>query len=263
MGVIFLSSVCLGGTKPATPFYPFGSTDLATIRTISQAEKIPDSPDLKLAWQIYSQVQGSWKPGASKPEKQVLDNLAELKRKLEDTPKPKWLEDALKSYPPKKGNVHFPDKVGDETFVEQKDSVEFQNQKALGIIYLAEHELDRPDAAQSAGRYLTVLSLKHPWDWELHALYARLLVDSGAAEPAFRTAVAGIFMNPKPDLEDFQFLAFVAMVYRRDQPEVVLQIIKDAAVDEKTGEEAAKRASELFKSKGDVRNVPLKGPPSR
>jgi hypothetical protein len=256
LGVAAFQICSLHGALPKSQYYPFAPTDLVAIRAITKAESIADSPDLTLAWDLYTKVQGSWKPGSEKPSKQVVSALDGLKDKLETAPKPQWILDHLISGSAPDPHVAFAESIGDATFVDQADSPAYQSQKALTIVYLAEHEIDRPEAADKAGTYLTLLSLKHPWDWQIHGLYSRLLTDAGLQEPSFREAVMSLYLNPQPKLEDLQFFAFIAATSKRDQFESIQQIIKETAVDAGTAELAIEHAAVYFKSKVKFQIVP-------
>ena len=242
-------AACLRGAVPKSPYYPFAPADLEKIRAISRAESIPDAPDLTLAWELYGKVQGSWKPGAPKPSKEVILQLDELKSKLESAPKPQWFQDALNSSSAPSGQVTLPKRIGDDVFFDEADSPAYQSQKALTIVYLAEHEIDRPDAVDKAGRYLTLLSVKHPWDWEVHALYARLLSDAELPDPSFHAAVMSIYLNPSPAIGDLEFFAFIGACSKKDQWDEIRRIIDETAPDERTAKQVSEKAKRMFKSK--------------
>jgi len=256
--VIGMVSVCgLHAAVPKSAYYPFPGADLRRVRAISEAERIGDSSELFLAWKMYGELQNSWAPGAPKPSAQTISNLDNLKAKLEALPKPLWFQEALNASGPPSASTLFPAKVGDAIFLDQADSAAFQAQKALAIVYLTEHEIDRPSGANNAGLYLTLLSLKHPWDWEVHALFARLLGDAGIHDAAFHEAVLSIYLNPSPSDSDLQYFAFIA-AGKKDQWSAVQDIIRDVAKDHRAAHVAIERASPLFESTVASESVPPK-----
>jgi hypothetical protein len=94
--------------------------------------------------------------------------------------------------------------------------------------------------------FLTVLSITHTWDWEVHALYARLLGDAGQATASWHTALVSIFLNPAPDVEDFKFLAFIGKVTGLGRWPEIQEAIRLASVDEKTAARAIAESSQFF-----------------
>lgn len=250
-----VASIC-DAAVPTTVLYPFPGTDLKKIRAITMAERIQDSPDLSEAWQVYGELKGSWMPGAHKPREQTVARLDRLKGKLERLKKPNWFSDAMDA--PQSGSADLAEKIGDQAFMKQKDSPEYQSLKALAIVYLTEHELDREGSANNAGRFLTVLTITHPWDWELHALYARLLIDAGLADPGWRSATFSIFLNPEPSLDDLKFFAFVGATAAKNQWPEIQKAIRQAAMDDRVAEQVIKESRESYSSAAASTIVPPK-----
>ena len=252
-------AMSLALTAPAAPtsdLYPFGTTNIKDLRRLVDAERIPDSPDLIEAWRLYRQIEGSWAPGHAKPSKSTVDQLDRLKAKLEALQKPAWLIGVLAS--PTTAKVELAKAIGDALFERQKATPEYLAQKALAIVYLTEHELDRPQAADQAGKHLTALTVSHPWDWQLHGLYARLLADAKLPGPAWDAARQSIFLNPDPDVEDLRFFAFIGKVTGLGQRPKVEAAIRQAANDPKTADRAL-LLSEVFFSKGaEVIQIPVR-----
>jgi hypothetical protein len=254
----FISACSLQSAIPRSPYYPFGKEDLATIRAIAKAERIQDSTDLALAWELYKELENSWAPGAPKPSETTISKLDTLKGRLEGLPKPKWFEAALNAAGPPGTQMQLPQKIGDGIFVDQTDDAGYQNQKALAVVYMAEHEIDRPSGANNAGRYLTLLTFKHTWDWEVHALYARLLSDAGLRGPALHEAVLGIYLNPDPDGRALDYFAFICANSKKIQWDGVQMIIKDAVGDRQIAEAAIERSKRLFDPRIKATIVPPK-----
>ena len=248
---------CIGSAAvPTTKLYPFPGVDLQDIRTISKAELMPPSPELKEAWQVYSELRGSWMPGAPKPAAEAIARLDQLKGRLEALQEPDWFSNALKSPPTKPAQIAV--KVGDAIFEKQKDTLEFQMLKARAIVYLTEHELDRPGAARSAGRFLAILDVAHPWDWELHALYSRLLTDVGRAAPGWHAALLSIFLNPVPSLGDLKFFAYVGSQAARDQWPEIQEAMRQAAAERSVADKAIAESDSLYHGEIDPKIGPRK-----
>lgn len=168
-------------------------------------------------------------PGARKPDASTVARIERLRTKLEAQPMPAWFADAIKPHASSTVSSSLADKIGDAEFERQKATPEYQARKALALVYLAEHELDKPDAATKAGMYLSILGATHPWDWEVHNLYSRLLLDARLNQPAWNAARLGLFLNPRPNVDDLQYFAFVGSIADRGQWPEIQQAIKDAA----------------------------------
>ena len=243
---------------PRSILYPFPDTDLQEIRRITKAETIPASQELNEAWRLYGELKGGWMPNAPKPAVRTIAQLDLLKSKLERSKTPEWFSKALRS--PRSSKAELADKIGDPIFERQRDTSEFQRLKALAIVYLTEHELDREGSASHAGTYLTILTIAHTWDWELHALYARLLIDAGQAGPGWQSATLSIFLNPSPSLKDLEFFAFVGSSADKKQwPEIQIAI-RQAAPDAKIAEEAITASAPLFSDAAKLKLVPANPP---
>ncbi|MEO7598539.1 MAG: hypothetical protein ABIV50_06380, partial [Opitutus sp.] len=239
-----LFAVAARGLVPSTELYPFPGFDLEVVRAKTAAEALPASADLQEAWRLKQELQGSWAPDARKPKAATLAKLDQLKSHLEALPKPDWFLEVFNSPEPRP--TRLADKIGDATFVRQRATPEYQALKSLAIVYLTEHELDRPAAAQSAGRFLTALSITHPWDWEVHGLHARFLVDSQRFGPAWVSARQSLFLNPAPDAENLKFFAFVGSISAKEKwPEIQIAM-QQAALDSRVADRAITESALLF-----------------
>lgn len=245
-----------GRAAPSSDLYPFGTTDIKDLRRLVDAERIPDSPDLLEAWRLYREIQGSWRPGHAKPSKASVDQLDRLKAKLEALQQPAWLVGVLAS--PSTAKVELAKAVGDAIFARQKATPDYLAQKALAIVYLTEHELDRPQAANQAGRHLTALTVSHPWDWQLHGLYARLLADAKLPGPAWDAARQSLFLNPDPNVEDLKFFAFIGSITGRASRPKVEAAIRQAANDPRTAERALLLSEVFFSKDAEVIQIPVR-----
>lgn len=182
--------------------------------------------------------------------------MDQLKAKLERIPGPPWFLGVIDPVHPKDSQIA--ERVGDSAFETQRATVEYQSMKALAIVYLTEHELDRPNSANDAGRFLSVLTQTHPWDWETHALFSRLFIDAGQSDSGWHSALLSIFLNPQPNLEDLKYFAFVGRASGRAQWPEIQAAIRDAAPDSATAEQAIRASVPLFNSDVKVTNIPQK-----
>jgi hypothetical protein len=229
---------------PSTELYPFPGYDLGTVRTKTAAESSPESAVLAQAWHLNRELRGSWMPGAPKASQKTIGQLDSLKKKLEAIPTPSWFSDALD--PGKVVQTGLADKVGDQTFEKQKSTPEYQALKALAIVYLTEHELDRDGAAQKAGRYLVALAITHPWDWEVHGLYGRFLIDARTNGPAWEEAKLSVFLNPNPTLEQLKAFAFIGSIVAKEKWPEIQEAMRQAATDERIAGAAITESDKLF-----------------
>ena len=127
---------------PNTNLYPFGNTDLLQVRKIAKAEShIPERARVDRTSRLYGVLQGAWRPDAHKPTAETIAQLDALKVKLEALEVPAWFTRAIQD--PRAVRAVLADKVGDSSFVEQRETPEYQMLKALALVYLTEHELDR------------------------------------------------------------------------------------------------------------------------
>jgi hypothetical protein len=251
-----LLGVAADAAIPTTRLYPFRGYDLDTVRATTRAESGPETEELAAAWSLYREIQGSWMPTAPKPSQKSIARLDRLKSKLEGLAKPEWFSDAMSS--PQSGSTQLAEKVGDQVFEKQKATPEYQELKALAIVYLTEHELDRAGAAEQAGRFLTALSATHPWDWEIHGLYSRFLVDAQLPGPAWATAIQSIFLNPKPNLDDLKFFAFIGSVAAKDEWPEIQEAIRQAAPNGTIAELAIVESGRAYGADAKVNLVPRK-----
>ena len=243
---------------PVSYLYPFPGYDLELVRAKAGAENLPNSRDLAEAWKLYGEVQNSWMPGAKKPDAAVVSRIEQMRKELEAQPVPAWFADALQSRALGTVSSQMADNIGDAVFKRQKATPDYQARKTLAILYLAEHELDRPEAVQKAGVYLTVLSVTHPWDWEIHNLYSRLLLDAQLNQPAWNAAKLGLFLNPQPTVGDLRYFAFVGGIAdKNDWPEI-RQAIRDAAPVPLVADQAIGEIARLFGPKVNLFIVPPK-----
>ena len=238
------------------PEYPFGDAPLSDIRQIASAEAsaFPLAPTLMQAWSLYLKVQGNWLPGHARPTRDTVAEIDALKARLLAVPSPSWFTETLTSA---KGEqeTKMSDTVGDAVFVAQAADPGYQRMKALALLYLCEHELNRPGSANNAGRTLTALLLSHPWDWEVQALYSRLLLDAKMNTAAFACATQSIYLNPKPSLADLEYFAFIGCAVAKDQWPAIQDAIRAAAPDAATAERAIADMQKIYSAKTALRDA--------
>jgi hypothetical protein len=256
LAFLFLSAATARAAIPSTELYPFPGYDLDLVRAKTRAESGSDSGDLAESWRLYRAVQGSWMPKAPKPEAQTLAQLDALKVKLEAIPLPSWFADALRAPPVVR--IDLAERIGDPTFERQRASPEYQALKALAIVHLCEHELDRPGAAQEAGRYLSALAITHPWDWQVHGLFSRFLIDAQEYGPAWNEANLGLFLNPGPNLHDLKFYTFVGSITAKQEWTKIMVAVRESVKDDGLAETAIRESEVLFSANTKVSTLPSK-----
>jgi hypothetical protein len=229
---------------PSSELYPFPGYDLDVVRAKTSAEACGDSTELLEAWKLYGELQGAWAPQAKPVKSETIAKLDLLKKELEELPVPSWFSKQLLNHG--SGQVGLADKIGDDVFRKQKASPEYLNLKALALIYLSEHELDRAGAAQKAGEFLSALAITHPWDWQVHGLYGRFLVDAQQNAPAWNEAKLALFLNPNPNGEALTSFAFVGRFAAHDKWIEIEVAIREASKDDGTAERAILEAEPLF-----------------
>jgi len=102
--------------------------------------------------------------------------------------------------------------------------------KALALVYLTEHELDRKGAADKAATALTVLISRTYFDYELHALFARFLADARIPTEAMKEAHLSIYLNPAPTRADLEFATFIFLTaVGKDGWGPIQSILREAA----------------------------------
>jgi len=114
------------------------------------------------------------------------------------------------------------------------------------LVYLAEHEIDRPGAAQKAAVVLSTLIGQTFLDYELHALYARFLVDAQVNEIALSEARMSIYLNPAPTLNDLRFISFIWLIAARDHVDELKEIIRETAATQADAEIIIKEVETSF-----------------
>jgi hypothetical protein len=229
---------------PSSELYPFPGYDLDLVRAKTAAESSGDSAEIVEAWKLYGELQGAWAPQAKPVNPETTAHLDRLKKKLEGLPVPFWFSEQLAH--PGSGQISLADKIGDETFRKQKASPEYQNLKALALVYLSEHELDRTGAAQKAGEYLSALAITHPWDWQVHGLYGRFLIDAQQNAPAWDEARLSLFLNPDPSVENLKSFAFVGSIAAHDKWIEIEVAIREASKDDSAAERAILESEPMF-----------------
>jgi hypothetical protein len=240
------------GAVPSAKFYPFPGYDLETVRAKTKAESAPDTPDLAEAWRLYGELQGSWRPGAPKPDAEAVAAVDALAGKLEALPRPAWYAAAMDpGHPVETG---LADAVGDPVFEAQKATPEYQALKALALVYLTEHELDRKGAAENARRCLVALAVTHPWDWQVHGLYGRFLVDAQLGAPAWEEAKLSLFLDPDPQLNQLKAFAFIGAIAEKSEWPEIQEAMRQACRDGRTADLAIGQSEDLY-SGGAKMNV--------
>lgn len=225
---------------------PFAPTPLVQVREAVLAQYGPGTPSLSKAWVLYKKLQGSWMPKHPRPDQADIASLDALKAELEKAPMPPWFIE-LEKNAGKAVNIHPVFDTKSTEFSKYKQTAETERIKALGLVYLAEHEIDRPDTAQKAAVMLSTLMGQTFFDFDLHALYARFLVDAQVPRVALYEARMSIYLNPAPTLDDLRFISFIWFIAARDQLGELKQIILETATTPSDAETIIKEIDLWFK----------------
>ena len=187
---------------------PFKPTSLSTLRTAVRAQEGPHTETLTKAWGFYKQFQGSWRKGAPKPSPEALEAFDAFKAGLKKDKLPAWFNKLMgqAGKPVTRTMIYDP---ADPAFAEFRQTEETERIKALGLVYLTEHELDRPGAADMGATTITTLMARTTLDYNLHALFARFLMDAKIPAWAMQEATMAIYLNPNPTRNDLEFTAFI------------------------------------------------------
>lgn len=239
----------VSAASPASKFYPFPGYDLDLVRAKTKAESAPNIPELDQAWRLFGELQGAWMKGAPQPSAETIAALDALAKKLEALPKPAWFpaDSAPGNY-----ETGLAEKIGDPVFVAQKATPEYQAVKALALVYLAGHELDRSGASANAQRYLLALVRTHPWDWQVHGLYGRFLVDLQQHDAAWNEAILGLYLNPKPELGALKAFAFIGSIAAKSEWPEIQEAMRQACADDKVVSLAIEESDPLYTSAAEL-----------
>ncbi len=139
--------------------------------------------------------------------------------------------------------------VLDPRFAEIRETEETERLKALGIVHLAEHELDRAGAAHEGAEIISSLMLRTPLDFELHALYARFLLDAKRSKQALEEARYAIHLDPIPGRDALEFTAFVGLIAAKDGWVLIQAMLREAARDQGEAEAVIKEYAPRFEAK--------------
>lgn len=254
--LVFLTAHALGGEPLAkASLNPFPDDDLKTVRQAARALKGPSSADLQAALSFYKEFQGSWMPNAAKPNPQHVASLDALKARLEKATYPEWFVRIRDGAETQKLDMVFDS--SNAHFLEHKGSAETERLKALGIVYLTEHELNREGAAGKGAGIISVLIVKTPLDADLHAFYARFLLDAHENAMAWKEACLGLYLDPAPDRAALSFVAFVGRIAVPDQWEPIKQMLNEACVDPRDADAVVREWTPRFQKNSSIRNVPV------
>lgn len=234
--------------KPPVSLRPFKPTALAVTRTAAVAQIGPRSKPLEEAWALYRVFKGSWMKGAPRPKAEHLAALDCLKADLEKDGFPPWFFE-LRARAGKPYAVTPVLDVKAPRFAATRETGETERIKALGIVHLAEHELDRAGAAEEGAAIISALVARTPLDFELHALYARFLLDAKLPTQALEEARYAIYLDPNPGRGALEFTAFVGLVAAKDGWVLIQAMLREAALNQDDAESVIKEYAPRFAAK--------------
>lgn len=245
--------------KPQPSMRPLKQVSLETLRTAVRAQEAPYTTSLTKAWAFYKKFQGSWNPKAPKPAPGDLAAFDAFKAEQEKLPLPDWFIQLQKQAgKPVPVAMNFDPSSPD--FSRFRQNEETQHIKTLGIIYLTEHELDRKGAADKGATTLSMLITRTYFDYELHALFARFLVDAMVTTNAMEEARLSIYFNPAPTRHDLEFAAFIILHGTGKEGWGPIQTILREAASKPEDAEAVIQEWGPKLQKGDLKFINLPGP---
>jgi hypothetical protein len=234
---------------PRSKFYPFGETDLSTVRTIVKAERIGESEDINRAWSFFGTLKAN---GAPADLAVTIAEFDAFKNSLTGRELPAWFS-KLRAAGATPAKLELATKIGDEIFERQKETPETQWLKAIAIAYALEIRLGREGAVAKAREHAAALLARTPWDSELRFIHAMVLGSCGDRENAWAEGRLALYLNPQPILAFVDSVVLAgAAIAPQDWPEIKIMIREAAEVTE--AEVAIKYAERRFPGLGATTN---------
>lgn len=206
----------------ASKLCPIPGRDIASLRKIVSAEAIEQSDPLREAWEFLDEY-------SSKPQEEIspirTGRFGRFKAYLENQKKPEWYTRSPI------GETLFARAIGDDVFVRQRESTETQDIKALAILYIADAKAGSSVGNTLAEDVIARLLRRTPWDWEIRAIYSRLLLSVGKQSDAWFQARMAAYLSPSPQLWQLQQLESLAEKIMPSDWDEVEKMMDDVADD--------------------------------
>jgi len=223
---------------------PFPGVSREKLIKASQAQSLPNTDELEKAWHYYNIFRGTWSPTAPKPDKKELSDFERFSKALKARELPKWAMSNSGSTEPRLKKITLD--TSDPDFKKLCQTSETQFVKTLCLVFLTEHELDRPGAYMKASDLLYLLTEQTPFDPDARLLFAKAGVDAKDYDFAFYNARIGLFLSIKPSQNDLEFFCFVGAFTGKDKWPIIQNSIHLLANDETLAQSVISKQAILF-----------------
>jgi hypothetical protein len=186
-------------------------------------------------------------PKAPKPDPQEIQKFELFAAEQKGLPLPAWITN-----PPENSNESVRKlalNTKDPSFIAFKQTKETQAVKALCLVLMTEHELDRPNAAFKAAKYLQLLLDQTPFDPDARMLFAKMAVDAKDFKYGWYNVRIGLYLTPEPTSNDLEFLCFVGSFVAKNQWGSIQSAIRELAPTPEVAEQVIDKQAILFSDK--------------
>jgi hypothetical protein len=226
---------------------PFPGVSRKLLVKASKSQELASNETLDRAWAYYTKFRGAWMPKASKPDPQDIQQFEIFAAKQKAISLPAWI---IK--PSGNANERVRKLVlnpEDPSFEAFKQTKETQAVKALCLVLMTEHELDRPNAAPKAAHYLHLLLDQTPFDPGARMLFAKMAVDAKDFNFAWYNVRIGIYLTPEPNKNDLEFMCFVGSFAVKSQWGSIQSAIRELAPNPELAKQVIEKQAILFTDK--------------
>lgn len=226
---------------------PFPGVSRALLVKASKSQDIGSNETLDRAWAYYGQFRGAWMPKAPKPDPQVIKKFESFAAEQKALPLPSWITN-----PPgnvSKGIRKLVMNTEDPSFKAFKQTKETQAVKALCLVLMTEHELDRPNAAAKAANYLYLLLEQTPFDPSARMLFAKMAADAKDFNFAWYNVRIGVYLTPEPSSNDLEFMCFIGSFVAKSQWGPIQSSIRALAPNPEVAKQVIEKQGILFTDK--------------
>lgn len=182
----------------AAALNPFPEVSRAKLLEASKAQEAGPNEVLDKAWHFYGEFLGSWVPNAPKPNATSIKAFDDFSASIKALPLPSWIVDGSADAKTTIKKVTL--QVGDPHFKDLCQTAETQKVKALCLVLMTEHELDRPGGgAWTAAKDLYLLTERTPLDPDARMLFAKIALDAKDFELSWYNASWNLLSTHPPD----------------------------------------------------------------
>ncbi len=243
-------------TQSKDDLNPFPGVSREMLIKASKSQDHKSSLNLDRAWAYYRKYLGAWMPKAPKPdpvEIQLFDAFATEQKAL---PLPSWVTS------PSVGSGERVRKLvlnsDDPSFIAFKQTEETQALKALCLVLMTEHELDRPNTASKAAKYLYLLLEQTPFDPSARMLFAKMAVDAKDFNFAWYNVRIGAYLTPELNSNDLEFMCFIGGFAAKNQWSSIQSAIRKLAPSPEIAQQVIDKQAILYTDKASPGFTPTK-----